>query len=151
MHDDKHLLKWQQQEGRGSGDLNAVGAALKRYLGHALPYFGLFRCWCWRLANCNHQWSSQYRSAEPEKCAASLFCGAEIRPLRVDSDTVALCRYPGHVLPVTDLMSTGAEGGLEAGIDLLEWGTTAFSEMACTRPLYLQVTCAQPAARHRCL
>ncbi|CAK0732131.1 hypothetical protein CVIRNUC_000089 [Coccomyxa viridis] len=62
--------------------------------------------------------------------------------LAVAQDQAALdylsARYPGHVLPVTDLMSTGAEGGLEAGIDLLEWGTTAFSEMACTRPLYLQ-------------
>ena len=46
------------------------------------------------------------------------------------------------MLPVSDLMSTGAEGTLGAGVDLLEWGTTAFSEMACMRPLYLQVTCA---------
>ena len=66
-----------------------------------------------------------------------------MRPLQAHTDTVALCRYPGHVLPVSDIMSSGAEGGLVAGIDLLEWGTTAFSEMACMRPLYLQVTCAQ--------
>ena len=44
---------------------------------------------------------------------------------------LALCRYPGHVLPVSDLMSGGTGGTLDAGVDLLEWGTTAFSEMAC--------------------
>ena len=53
------------------------------------------------------------------------------------------------MLPVSDLMSTGAEEGkLDMGVDLLEWGTTAFSEMACMRPLYLQVTCALLSCLH---
>ncbi|CAL5221951.1 g4228 [Coccomyxa viridis] len=43
-------------------------------------------------------------------------------------------RYPGHVLPVSDF--TGET--LDEGSDLLEWGTPAFSVMACKRPLYLQ-------------
>ena len=47
-----------------------------------------------------------------------------------------MCRYPGHVLPVSDF--TGETLG--EGSDLLEWGTSAFSVMACKRPLYLQVS-----------
>ena len=47
-----------------------------------------------------------------------------------------LHRYPGHVLPVSDF--TGETLG--EGSDLLEWGTSAFSVMACKRPLYLQVS-----------
>ncbi|CAL5224088.1 g6714 [Coccomyxa viridis] len=42
--------------------------------------------------------------------------------------------YPGHVLPISDF--TGETLG--DGSDLLEWGTSAFSVMACKRPLYLQ-------------
>lgn len=52
-------------------------------------------------------------------------------------------RCPGHVLPVSDF--TGES--LDEGSDLLEWGTSAFSVMACKRPLYLQVnqrTCSIP-------
>ena len=52
-----------------------------------------------------------------------------------------LCRYPGHVLLASDFTSkTPKEGS-----DLLEWGTSVFSEMACSRPLYLQVP-LQPAS-----
>ena len=49
---------------------------------------------------------------------------------------VRIRRYPGHVLPVSDF--TGET--LDEGSDLLEWGTPAFSVMACKRPLYLQVS-----------
>ncbi len=53
-------------------------------------------------------------------------------------------RYPGHVLPVADF--TGETLG--EGSDLLEWGTPAFSVMACKRPLYLQVS-HRPQRSHR--
>ena len=53
-------------------------------------------------------------------------------------------RYPGHVLPISDF----TDETLGEGSDLLEWGTSAFSVMACKRPLYLQVS--QPPQRsHR--
>lgn len=52
-----------------------------------------------------------------------------------------LRRYPGHVLPASDFISKT----LKEGSDLLEWGTSAFSEIACTRPLYLQVL-SQPTS-----
>ncbi len=55
-----------------------------------------------------------------------------------------MCRYPGHVLPVSDF--TGETLG--EGSDLLEWGTSAFSVMACKRPLYLQVS--QPSHSITC-
>ena len=45
-------------------------------------------------------------------------------------------RYPGHGVPASAF--TNAELG--QGSDVFEWGTQAFSKIACARPVYLNVS-----------
>ena len=47
-------------------------------------------------------------------------------------------RYPGHAIPASAF--TNAEREMGRGSDVFEWGTAAFSKIACARPAYLQVS-----------
>lgn len=47
-------------------------------------------------------------------------------------------RYPGHAIPASAF--TNAEREMGKGSDVFEWGTAAFSKIACARPAYLQVS-----------
>ena len=45
-------------------------------------------------------------------------------------------RYPGHGVPASAFTNTE----LGQGSDVFEWGTQAFSKIACARPVYLNVS-----------
>ena len=93
---------------------------------------------CWqkgcRLHTSHRESITRDSSSQPINKPAGSSCYSEMH----------MCRYPGHVLPVSDF--TGETLG--DGSDLLEWGTSAFSVMACKRPLYLQVR-QRPQCSHR--
>lgn len=52
-------------------------------------------------------------------------------------------RYPGHALPA----SAFTNQALSDGNALYEWGSAAFTKVACARPTYLQVRPPSPAIR----
>lgn len=56
-------------------------------------------------------------------------------------------RYPGHALPA----SAFTNEALSSGNALYEWGSAAFTKVACARPSYLQVSASPPAAHPMCI
>lgn len=55
-------------------------------------------------------------------------------------------RYPGHAIPASAFTNEALSGGNA----LYEWGSAAFTKVACARPTYLQVCFCLPGKQLPC-